>query len=661
MDIRRNEITALIGPSGCGKSTFLRCLNRMNDLIPGTQVDGTLLFHGQDLYASDVDAVDVRRRIGMVFQKPNPFPKSIKDNLAFGMKVNGLKSNDDKIEEVLRRAALWDEVKDKLKQDAFALSGGQQQRLCIARAIAVEPEVILMDEPCSALDPISTLAIEDLMQDLVKRYTIVIVTHNMQQAARVSHKTGFFTVAGLDKGQRYGVLVEKGETEQLFTAPSRPAHPGLHHRPLRLSRPHRALPNSQRAYLLHTCACEGVPVVRTRAVLIVAAALALAAASPAMAELQVTRDSAGRPITFDVQAEGADVAGYTAILDGLLHGAEISDVTITIVPRSSISATCGSGAAACYRWSTRGDAVMFVPDLAPAQVGGSLAHEYGHHVDATRPHLGGARGLDGTAGWWRTRGMAALLAEGRVAWDYSLGWDRSIAEVFAEDYKLTNLPGEASKIGWLGPPPPAVSDAIRADLARNDRPARPAPHGDAAPAPAGGTDGDRPAGARGDAGEREPAARRACPDPLRRGRPGSRRRHGERGEGRAGARGAGMQRAGTGSGPRRAPARPSSCGRAAGPRRVPGHPRRGWRRDPLPGAGGGDPRRLSAERVRPPRRSPGRGAAARPAGCRPRAGSPARSVRRCARAPGRSRSSRPRGCRPPRPAGAAAGRPARRA
>jgi phosphate transport system ATP-binding protein len=220
MDIRRHEITALIGPSGCGKSTLLRCLNRMNDLIPGTKVDGTLLFHGQDLYSSDVDAVDVRRRIGMVFQKPNPFPKSIRDNIGFGLKVNGMKANDDKIEEVLRRAALWDEVKDKLKQDAFALSGGQQQRLCIARAIAIEPEVVLMDEPCSALDPISTLAIEDLMQDLVTRYTIVIVTHNMQQAARVSHKTGFLTVAGLDKGQRYGVLVESGDTEQLFTAPT---------------------------------------------------------------------------------------------------------------------------------------------------------------------------------------------------------------------------------------------------------------------------------------------------------------------------------------------------------------------------------------------------------------------------------------------------------
>jgi phosphate transport system ATP-binding protein len=219
LDIRRNEITALIGPSGCGKSTFLRCLNRMNDLIPGTRVGGRLEFHGEDLYASDVDAVDLRRRIGMVFQKPNPFPKSIKDNLTFGMKVNGLKANAERVEAVLRQAALWDEVKDKLNEDAFTLSGGQQQRLCIARAIAVEPEVILMDEPCSALDPISTLAIEDLMNDLVKRFTIVIVTHNMQQAARVSHRTAFFTVGGLEQGERYGVLAETGETEQIFSAP----------------------------------------------------------------------------------------------------------------------------------------------------------------------------------------------------------------------------------------------------------------------------------------------------------------------------------------------------------------------------------------------------------------------------------------------------------
>jgi phosphate transport system ATP-binding protein len=222
LDVNRNEITALIGPSGCGKSTFLRCLNRMNDLIPGTRVEGDVQFHGEDLYASDVDAVDVRRRIGMVFQKPNPFPKSIKENLYFGMRVNGQKPTMEKVEAVLRRASLWDEVKDKLNQDAFALSGGQQQRLCIARAIAVEPEVILMDEPCSALDPISTLAIEDLMNDLVKQYTIIIVTHNMQQAARVSHRTAFFTVAGMDQGERYGVLAESGETEHMFTAPSDP-------------------------------------------------------------------------------------------------------------------------------------------------------------------------------------------------------------------------------------------------------------------------------------------------------------------------------------------------------------------------------------------------------------------------------------------------------
>ena len=220
LDIRRHEITALIGPSGCGKSTFLRCLNRMNDLIPGARVDGRIDFHGQDLYATDIDAVDVRRRIGMVFQKPNPFPKSIKENLTFGMKVNGIKPSDDKVEAVLRQAALWDEVKDKLNEDAFALSGGQQQRLCIARAIAVSPEVILMDEPCSALDPISTLAIEELMNQLVSQYTIVIVTHNMQQAARVSHRTAFFTVDGLDQGERYGVVAEFDETAKIFAAPS---------------------------------------------------------------------------------------------------------------------------------------------------------------------------------------------------------------------------------------------------------------------------------------------------------------------------------------------------------------------------------------------------------------------------------------------------------
>ncbi len=204
---------------------------------------------------------------------------------------------------------------------------------------------------------------------------------------------------------------------------------------------------------------------RRAAVRLGAAALTLAGAVPAMAAQQVTLDSAGRPITFDVQAPGADVAGYTAILDGLLHGAEIRDVVVTVVLQSSITTECGSGAVACYRWSSRGGAVMFVPNQPPAQVRGSLAHEYGHHVDATRPHVPGAGGLDGTAGWWQARGMAALLAQGRVAWDYSLGWDHSIAEIFAEDYKLTNMPGETSQIGWLGAPSAAVSDAIRADLA----------------------------------------------------------------------------------------------------------------------------------------------------------------------------------------------------
>jgi phosphate transport system ATP-binding protein len=220
MSIARNQITAIIGPSGCGKSTFLRCLNRMNDLIPSARLEGRIEFHGEDLYARHVDPVDVRRRIGMVFQKPNPFPKSIRDNLAFGMKVNGIKPTTDRIEAVLRRAALWEEVKDKLDADAFELSGGQQQRLCIARAIAVEPEVILMDEPASALDPIATLAIEDLMRELRERYTIVIVTHNMQQAARVSDRTAFFTVAGIEEGERYGVLAEYDATGQIFSAPA---------------------------------------------------------------------------------------------------------------------------------------------------------------------------------------------------------------------------------------------------------------------------------------------------------------------------------------------------------------------------------------------------------------------------------------------------------
>jgi phosphate transport system ATP-binding protein len=221
-DIGENEITALIGPSGCGKSTLIRCLNRMNDLIPGAAVEGKVLYHGQDLYAPDVDAVEVRKRIGMVFQKPNPFPKSIYDNIAFGPRVLGMKGDMDEIvERALKHAALWDEVKDRLKTNAFGMSGGQQQRLCIARCLAVEPDVILMDEPCSALDPISTGKIEDLMLDLEKEYSIVIVTHNMQQAARVSDKTAFFTVElDEDEKNRTGRVVEFDDTEKIFTNPS---------------------------------------------------------------------------------------------------------------------------------------------------------------------------------------------------------------------------------------------------------------------------------------------------------------------------------------------------------------------------------------------------------------------------------------------------------
>jgi len=224
LPIYRNQITALIGPSGCGKTTFIRCLNRMNDLIEGARVEGTLLYHGVDLYDASVDPVEVRRRIGMVFQKPNPFPKSIYDNISFGPKIAGFKGNmDDLVEESLRRAALWDEVKDKLKESGLALSGGQQQRLCIARAIATRPDVILMDEPCSALDPIATQRIEDLMQELLSDYTIVIVTHNMQQAARVSDRTAFFTVEVLgETGQRTGTIVEYDRTETIFTNPSDP-------------------------------------------------------------------------------------------------------------------------------------------------------------------------------------------------------------------------------------------------------------------------------------------------------------------------------------------------------------------------------------------------------------------------------------------------------
>ncbi|MEJ7630142.1 MAG: phosphate ABC transporter ATP-binding protein PstB [Nocardioidaceae bacterium] len=223
MSFGRHEITALIGPSGCGKSTLLRSLNRMNDLIDGARVEGRVTFHGQPIYAKDVDPIEVRRRIGMVFQKPNPFPKSIYDNIAYGPRVIGMKveSMDDLVEEALTQAALWDEVKDKLKQSANGLSGGQQQRLCIARTIAVKPEVILMDEPCSALDPIATSRIEDLMSDLRDNYTIIIVTHNMQQAARVADRTAFFTaLADEGTGDRTGLLVEYDLTTTIFRNPA---------------------------------------------------------------------------------------------------------------------------------------------------------------------------------------------------------------------------------------------------------------------------------------------------------------------------------------------------------------------------------------------------------------------------------------------------------
>ncbi len=226
LDIRAQEITALIGPSGCGKSTVLRCFNRMNDLIPAASIEGEVLYHGENLYGRDVDPVEVRRRIGMVFQRPNPFPKSIYDNVAFGPRINGVRKGlSDVVERALTRAALWDEVKDKLKKSAYALSGGQQQRLCIARALAVEPDVVLMDEPCSALDPIATARIEDLMSELKVDYTIVIVTHNMQQAARVSDRTAFLT-AEVDNGQRVGRLVEFDDTKVMFTNPSDPRTEG---------------------------------------------------------------------------------------------------------------------------------------------------------------------------------------------------------------------------------------------------------------------------------------------------------------------------------------------------------------------------------------------------------------------------------------------------
>ena len=224
MDIHKGEVTALIGPSGCGKSTLIRCLNRMNDLVPSASVEGKVLYHGEDLYGPKVDPVQVRKLIGMVFQKPNPFPKSIYDNIAFGPRILGMKGDMDEIvEKALRGAALWEEVKDRLDTNAFGMSGGQQQRLCIARCIAVQPDVILMDEPCSALDPISTGKIEDLMMEMKRDYSIVIVTHNMQQAARVSDRTAFLMVE-LDATEqnRWGRLVEYDETQKMFTNPSNP-------------------------------------------------------------------------------------------------------------------------------------------------------------------------------------------------------------------------------------------------------------------------------------------------------------------------------------------------------------------------------------------------------------------------------------------------------
>ncbi|HIK24534.1 MAG: phosphate ABC transporter ATP-binding protein PstB [Thermosynechococcus sp. Uc] len=224
MDIYANEVTALIGPSGCGKSTLLRCFNRMNDLVPGARVEGKITYHGKDLYARDVDPVEVRRRIGMVFQKPNPFPKSIYDNVVFGARVNKYKGDfDELLETSLRQAALWDEVKDKLQESGLSLSGGQQQRLCIARAIATKPDVILMDEPCSALDPISTLKIEELIHELKQNYTIVIVTHNMQQATRVSDRTAFFNAEATEQGNRVGYLVEYDHTSVIFNNPKQKA------------------------------------------------------------------------------------------------------------------------------------------------------------------------------------------------------------------------------------------------------------------------------------------------------------------------------------------------------------------------------------------------------------------------------------------------------
>jgi phosphate transport system ATP-binding protein len=220
-EIYSNLVTAVIGPSGCGKSTFIRCLNRMNDLVPSFGHDGRVLYHGQDIYEAKVDAVAVRRRIGMVFQRPNPFPKSIYENVAYGLRVLGMKDDlDGRVERALTKAALWDEVKDRLRETALGLSGGQQQRLCIARAIAVEPDVVLLDEPASALDPIATASIEELMHELKRDYTFVIVTHNMQQAARVADMTAFFSISRGAEGQRWGELVEYDATEKIFTQPA---------------------------------------------------------------------------------------------------------------------------------------------------------------------------------------------------------------------------------------------------------------------------------------------------------------------------------------------------------------------------------------------------------------------------------------------------------
>jgi phosphate transport system ATP-binding protein len=224
VDIPKHNVVAFIGPSGCGKSTLLRCYNRLNDLIPGARVEGKITYQGSDLYDPRVDPVEVRRRIGMVFQKPNPFPKSIYENIAFGARINGFKGNmDELVERSLRGAALWEEVKDKLKESGLSLSGGQQQRLCIARTIAVEPEVILMDEPCSALDPISTLRVEDLINELKQRFTIIIVTHNMQQASRVADMTAFFNAEATEGGSRFGYLVEYDRTASIFNAPKQQA------------------------------------------------------------------------------------------------------------------------------------------------------------------------------------------------------------------------------------------------------------------------------------------------------------------------------------------------------------------------------------------------------------------------------------------------------